>query len=86
LRWIDDQGDAHKINEIADERTVLTAELTLHFGPVIPLLVETEILNVHVGDNGAFPELMAPINNVAFDDEFGITLDCEPSEKTIYAS
>jgi hypothetical protein len=80
LRWADDQGDPHKANELADERTTLIAELTLLFGPVVRLLVESEILNVHVGDNDTFPELMAPVNNVAIDDEFGITLDCEPSD------
>ena len=79
LRWVDDQGDAHKGNEIGDERTALIAELTLLFGPVVRLLVESEILNVHVGETDAFPELMAPINNVAIDDEFGISLDCEPN-------
>ena len=83
LRWVDDQGDPHKANELADERTALIAELTLLFGPVVRLLVESELLNVHVGDNDAFAELLAPINNVAIDDEFGITLDCEPSEKTV---
>jgi hypothetical protein len=77
LRWADDQGDPHKANELADERTSLTAELTLLFGPVVRLLVESEILNVHVGETDGFPELMAPINNVAIDDEFGISLDCE---------
>jgi hypothetical protein len=86
LRWVDDQGDAHKVNEIADERAALTAELSLLFGPVIRLLAESEILNVHVGDIDAYPEIIAPVNNVAIDDEFGITLDCEPSEKTISAS
>jgi hypothetical protein len=65
LRWIDDQGDPHKVNEIADERTALTAELTLLFGPAIRLLVESEILNVHVGEQDSFPELLAPIHNVA---------------------
>jgi hypothetical protein len=79
LRWVDDQGDPHKVNEIADERTALTSELTVLFGPVVRLLVESEILSVHVGEQESFPELMAPINNVAVDDEFGITLDCEPS-------
>lgn len=28
LRWIVDRGDPHKVNEIADERAALTAELT----------------------------------------------------------
>jgi hypothetical protein len=83
LRWVVDQDDPFKVNEIADERAALTAEITLLLGPVIRLLVESEILNDHVGETDAFPELMAPINNVAIDDEFGITLDCEPSEKAV---
>ena len=78
LRWADDRGDAVRADEIADERTALTAELSLLFGPAIRLLVEAEILFVHVGENAAFPEVLAPINNVAVDDEFGISLDCEP--------
>jgi hypothetical protein len=32
LRWVDDRDDPHKVNEIADERTALTAELT-HYRP-----------------------------------------------------
>jgi hypothetical protein len=43
LRWIDDQGDPHKANELTDERTALTAKLTLLFGPVVRHLVESEI-------------------------------------------
>jgi hypothetical protein len=83
LRWVDDRDDPHKVNEIADERTALTAELTHLFGPTIRLLVESEILNVHVGEQDSFPELMVPINNVAVDDEFGITLDVEPAPKPL---
>ena len=79
LRWVVDRDDAHKLNEIADERAALIAELTRLFGPVVRLLVESDILNVHVGENDAFPELMAPINNAAIDDEFGMSLDCEPN-------
>ena len=71
LRWVDDQGRdvPHKGNEIGDERTMapIARERTLLFGPVVRLLVESEILNVHVGETDAFPELMAPINNVAID-------------------
>jgi hypothetical protein len=40
LRWIDPRDDPHKLNEIADERTALMAELTQLFGPVIRQLVE----------------------------------------------
>jgi hypothetical protein len=80
LRWVIDAGDdPDKCNAIADEQTALFAELSLLFGPVIRLLVESEILNVHVGETDAFPELMAPINNVTIDDEFGISLECEPN-------
>jgi hypothetical protein len=49
------------------------------FGPLVRLLVESEILTVHVGEQDSFPEILASVNNVAIDDEFGITLDCEPS-------
>ena len=79
LRWVDDQDDPHKVNEIAHERAALTSDLTLLFGPVVRLLVESEILTVHVGEQDSFPEILASVNNVAIDDEFGITLDCEPS-------
>ena len=79
LRWVVERDDPHRWNEVADERTALIAELTLLFGPIVQLLVESEILSVHVGEQDSFPELMAPFNNVAVDDEFGITLDCEPS-------
>jgi hypothetical protein len=27
-----------------------------------------------------FPEVLAPVHSVAIDDEFGITLDCEPKD------
>jgi hypothetical protein len=87
LRWVvDPTDDPDRWNDIADERTALTAELTRLFGPILRLLAESEILNVHVGEQDSFPELMAPINNVAVDDEFGIALDCEPSVKPITAS
>jgi hypothetical protein len=80
LRWADDQGDAIKADALADERTALIAELTLLFGPVVRLLVESEILSVHVGENDFFPGIMTTVNGVAIDDEFGISLDFEPSE------
>jgi hypothetical protein len=68
LRWVDDQGDPHKVSEIADERTALTAELTLLFGPVVQLLVESEILSVHVGERASFPYATATINGVGIDE------------------
>jgi hypothetical protein len=80
LRWADDQGDANKANALADERAALIAELTLLFGPVVRLLVESEILSVHVGENDLFPGIIATVNGVAIDDEFGISPDCEPNE------
>jgi hypothetical protein len=79
LRWVVERDDLQRWNEVADERTALISELTLLFGPVIRLLVKSELLSVYVGEQDSFPELMAPINNVAVDDEFGITPDCEPS-------
>jgi hypothetical protein len=78
VRWADDRGDGVRADAIAVERTALTAELSLLFGPAIRLLVEAEILSVHVGENNSFPGIMAPVRNVAVDDEFGITLDVEP--------
>jgi hypothetical protein len=81
LRWLDDQGNSEKASAYADERSALTGELTLLFGPIIRLLVEAEIASVHVGQNDAFSEIMAPVNNVAVDDQFRITLDCEPNDQ-----
>jgi hypothetical protein len=86
LRWVVGRDDPHRFSEIEDERSALLAELTKLFGPVIRLLVESEILTVHVGALDPFPEILAPVNNVAVDDEFGITLDVEPATNPINAS
>jgi hypothetical protein len=74
LRWADDQGDPHKLNAIADERTALTAELVALFGPVVKQLVEAEILTVDAGENSSFSESDATLKGVHVDDEFGIIL------------
>jgi hypothetical protein len=54
--------------------------MTLLFGPIIGLLVEVEILSVHVGESDWFPHILAPVRNVAIDDQFGVTLDVEPND------
>jgi hypothetical protein len=54
LRWVVERDDPHRWNEVADERTALIAELTLLFGPIVHLLVESEILSVHVGERASF--------------------------------
>ena len=78
-RWVDPRDDRHKLNEIADERAAVTAELTKLFGPVIRQLVEAEVLYVYSGENDRSRDAYAPIAGVGVDDEFGITLDCEPN-------
>jgi hypothetical protein len=52
---------------------------------VVRQIIEAEILHIYVGDNGAPTEPYAPIAGVGVDEEFGITLDIEPSVKRINA-
>jgi hypothetical protein len=86
LRWVVNLDNPHKFNEIGDERSALTAELTKLFGPVIRQLIEAEILHVYVGENGASTDPYAPIAGVGVDEDFGITLDCGTIDKKINAS
>jgi hypothetical protein len=90
LRWVDDRGDPHKVNEVADEHAALTAELALLFWPIVRLLLESHILTVDVGEQYSFPEAVltvknVAVNNVAVGDEFGNILDCNPTVKSINA-
>jgi hypothetical protein len=86
LRWVVDVDDPHNFSEIKDEKNALRAELTTLFGPVIRQLIEAEILHIYAGETGAPTDPYAPIAGVGVDDEFGISLDCETSDKTINAS
>jgi hypothetical protein len=65
------------VDELADERSALTSELSAVFGMVIRQLADAEILSVTVAGSGSSDVANARITGVHSDEEFGIILECE---------